>query len=158
MNNIKQLKIAVVTSRFNATITKNLQNGVLEYLKNHGVLAENIQTYEVPGAIEIPITAQAIANLQQHHAIIALGAVIRGETSHYDWVCQQVSLGCQRVALDLGIPVVFGVLTTDTEMQAMDRIGGKHGHKGHEAAATAIEMANLIQQIGCKKTNFRGFL
>src|SRR5262249_4934638 len=103
-------------------------------------------TVWVPGAIEIPIMVQRLAKTTRYEAIIALGAVIRGETTHYDYVCQQVSYGCQRLALDYNLPVIFGVLTTDTEEQALDRVGGQHGHKGRDAVDTAIEMVKVLRK------------
>ncbi|NBX92438.1 MAG: 6,7-dimethyl-8-ribityllumazine synthase, partial [Proteobacteria bacterium] len=100
-----------------------------------------------PGAVEIPLALQKLAELKQFDALIALGAVIRGETSHYDYVCNLVSSGCQKISLDSGLPVIFGVLTTETEEQAWDRCGGKHGHKGHEAADAACEMVALVRSL-----------
>ncbi|AHE66994.1 6,7-dimethyl-8-ribityllumazine synthase [Legionella oakridgensis ATCC 33761 = DSM 21215] len=102
---------------------------------------------EVPGAVEIPLVAQQLAKHKQGKVIIALGAVIRGETTHYDYVCQQVSHGCQQVALQQNIPVIFGVLTTENEAQAWDRLGGNHGHKGMDAADAAITMYSVLQQL-----------
>ena len=157
-NSNNKLKIAIITSNFNVEITKELQLGAIEYLIENQVLSANIQTFEVPGAVELPVIAQAVAQQQKYNAIIVLGAIIRGETDHYQWVCHQVSYGCQRVALDNNVPVIFGVLTTDNEEQAIQRIGGTHGHKGKEAAATAIAMTNLMQNIVVNKTQFRGFL
>ncbi len=145
----KNLKIAVIVSLFNRPITAILQDGAIQRLLKYGVSNDNIVLITVPGAIEIPITAQYIATKNTVDVIIALGAVIRGETNHYDYVCQQVSYGCQRVALDHTLPVIFGILTTDNETQAWERIGGIHGHKGIESADCAIDMYNIFQQ-GCK--------
>lgn len=146
--NIKEsFNIALVISRFNEDVTRLLYEGAIERLKELAFLDENITTVWVPGAIEIPIAAQKLANSNQYKAIIVLGAVIRGETTHYDYVCQQVSFGCQKVALENQIPVIFGVLTTENEEQAFDRTGGKHGHKGRDAVNAALEMVSLLRQI-----------
>lgn len=139
--------IAIIVSQFNYDITHELQQGALQRLTAAGFAAEDITVIEVPGAVEIPLVAKQLAKKQQYGAIIALGAVIRGETSHYDYVCQQVSDGCQRVALDFDIPVVFGILTTENEAQAWERLGGNHGHKGVDAADCAISMYSLLKQL-----------
>src|SRR5262249_13834375 len=122
--------IAIVVSRFNREVTLGLQVGAIERLLHCGFTSDHLTVIEVPGALEIPLVARQLGKKKCYGAIIALGAVIRGETTHYDYVCQQVSEGCQRVALDFDTPVIFGVLTTENEEQAMDRIGGHHGHKG----------------------------
>lgn len=139
--------VAIVTSRFNEHVTQKLFAGAHERLLEHGYSEEQITSVTVPGAVEIPITAQHLAMTERYAAIICLGAVIRGETGHYDYVCEQVSQGCQRVALDHGIPVIFGVLTTENDEQALERCGGRHGHKGREAADGAVEMISLLTQI-----------
>ncbi len=139
--------IAVIVSRFNEEITQKLQDGAISRLNELGFTSEQIKIINVPGAIEIPITAQRLAKTKQYEAIIALGAVIQGDTKHFDYVCQQVSYGCQQVALTYDIPVIFGVLTTDTEEQAYARVGGEHGHKGREAADTAFELVKKLQEI-----------
>lgn len=139
--------IAVVVSRFNEEITQKLQDGAISRLNELGFTAEQIQIVNVPGAVEIPITAQRLAKTKQYEAIIALGAVIQGETKHFDYVCQQVSYGCQHIALTYDIPVVFGVLTTDTVEQAYARVGGEYGHKGQEAADTAFELVKILREI-----------
>jgi 6,7-dimethyl-8-ribityllumazine synthase len=139
--------IAIVVSQFNAEITKALLQGALERLKSLGFSSDDIMVVEVPGAIEIPIIVQKLAGTHCYDAIIALGAVIRGETTHYDYVCQQVSDGCRQVALDCEIPVIFGVLTTENEEQAWDRLGGKHGHKGVESVDCALAMFSIMQQL-----------
>jgi 6,7-dimethyl-8-ribityllumazine synthase len=138
---------AIVVSKFNSLITDKLLEGALARLKEHGIKDEYIYVAEVPGAVEIPLIAQLLAKQGRYQAIICLGAVIRGETSHYDYVCDQVSLGCQKVMLDHHIPVIFGVLTTNNEEQALDRVGGKEGHKGIYAADAAISMANLVDEL-----------
>ncbi len=139
--------IAVVVSRFNEEITQKLRDGAVSRLNELGFNAQQIKIISVPGAIEIPITAQRLAKTKKYEAIICLGAVIQGETKHFDYVCQQVSYGCQQVALTHDIPMIFGVLTTDTEEQAYDRVGGAHGHKGREAADTAFELVNTLREM-----------
>jgi len=138
------MKIAVITSKFNQEITEKLKSGALEILKANNI---DVLAIDVPGAVEIPITAQRVAKSKQVDAIIALGAVIRGETTHYDYVCEMVSQGCLRVSLDFDIPVIFGVLTTENEAQAYDRLGGAHGHKGKESAECAIELHKTLLQF-----------
>ncbi|MDF2940794.1 MAG: ribH [Gammaproteobacteria bacterium] len=139
--------IAIVVSRFNEDITGALLDGAVNQLKESGLSEHQITVVKVPGAVEIPLIAQELAKLKKYQAIIALGAVIRGETSHYDYVCEQVSQGCQKVMLEQSIPVVFGILTTENEEQAWDRLGGKHGHKGRESAEVAIEMISILKQL-----------
>lgn len=138
--------IAVIVSQFNHDITSALKEGALQRLTNAS-LENDIVVVEVPGAIEIPIVAKRLAQRNQFDAIIALGAVIRGETTHYDYVCQQVSDGCMHVSLTYDTPIIFGVLTTENEQQAWDRLGGKHGHKGVEAADCALAMADILKQL-----------
>jgi 6,7-dimethyl-8-ribityllumazine synthase len=142
--------IAIVLSLFNRSISNELKRGTLQQLANRGVSEHDIILVEVPGAIEIPLIAKRLAIQKQVSAIIALGTVIRGETSHYDYVCKQVSQGCQRVSLDHNIPIIFGVLTTEDEAQAWDRLGGRHGHKGADAADCAIAMHKILAQLGSK--------
>jgi 6,7-dimethyl-8-ribityllumazine synthase len=139
--------LSLVVSTFNEPITQALKTGALERLAELGVSAEDIILVEVPGAIEIPYVAHQLAKKHQVEVLIVLGAVIRGETSHYDYVCDQVSQGCQRVMLDYDIPVIFGVLTTENEEQAWDRLGGHHGHKGREAAECAVMMHSIKTQL-----------
>src|SRR5690554_7576293 len=131
---------AIVVSRFNEFIIGRLLAGAQETLSRHGVPDEAVDVVWVPGAVEIPVTAQALAESDRYHAIITLGAVIRGSTSHYEYVCSLVARGVNRVGLDSGLPVIFGVLTTDTLEQAIERAGSKAGNKVAEAAATAIDM------------------
>lgn len=140
-------RIAVVTSRFNQAITEALHTGAIERLKELGISDDAIHKVWVPGAVEIPLIAKQYAKQADINAVICLGAVIRGETSHYDYVCQQVSQGCQQVALDYDKPIIFGVLTTEDEQQAMDRVGGKHGHKGRDAADAAMEMITVMRDL-----------
>lgn len=139
--------IAIIVSQFNQDVTEALLVGAIERLTTQGVSKDDITVVEVPGAVEIPFIAKRLAKKNKYAAIIALGAVIRGETSHYDYVCQQVSDGCQRVALEYETPVIFGVLTTENDEQAWDRLGGKHGHKGVDAANCALAMQSILQQV-----------
>ncbi len=140
-------KVAIIVSNFNLDITKELLSGGLSYLENHNIPSTNIQVIHVPGAIEIPLIAQKLAKRHHYHAIICFGAIIRGETTHYDLVCNQVSHGCQQVMLTYETPIVFGILTTENSKQAYDRLGGQHGHKGKDAAKTALAMISISQQI-----------
>ena len=140
-------KIAIVYSLFNQFITGRLLEGSLQALNQHGVTSDNITVIEVPGAIEIPLACQQAITHLNVDAVIALGCVIRGETSHYDYVCEQVSQGCQHLALSTSTPLIFGVLTTENEAQALDRVGGRHGHKGIEAAEAALMMIDIMAQI-----------
>ncbi len=137
--------LVIIVSRFNSEITEKLLAGAQERCKELGV--SNVTVIQVPGAVEIPLIAQKCAASEKYEAIIALGAVIRGETSHYDYVCDQVSQGCQQVMLDFSIPVIFEVLMTENEAQAEDRVGGKHGHKGRDAVDVACEMVKIIKSI-----------
>lgn len=139
--------IAIIVSTFNEPITNALKEGALQRLNELGFKPKDITVVEVPGAVEIPLVANIIAKKNQVQAIIALGAVIRGETTHYDYVCDQVSFGCQKVMLDHNLPVVFGILTTENEEQAWDRLGGKHGHKGRDAVDCAVKMQSIKQQL-----------
>jgi 6,7-dimethyl-8-ribityllumazine synthase len=141
------IKIAIVVSQFNHFISGRLLEGCLKSLKQHGLNEQNITIIEVPGAIEIPLACQQMIKYQKPDAVIGLGCVIRGETSHYDYVCDQVSQGCQQLALGTSTPVIFGVLTTENEAQALARVGGKHGHKGVEAAEAALMMCDILAQI-----------
>jgi 6,7-dimethyl-8-ribityllumazine synthase len=142
-----KLKIAVAVSRFNDIITKPLLEGALGALSRFGVKDENITVLWVPGAFELPVVAKQLADSKKVDAVITLGCVIRGATTHYDYVCSQAAAGVNKVALETGIPVIFGVLTTETLEQAFDRAGGKVGNKGVDAAVAAIEMANMLQLI-----------
>lgn len=139
------LRIGIVVSRFNEFITEQLVKGALDALAKHGCPQENISFVKVPGAWELPIAAKALAT--QCDAIIALGAVVRGDTPHFEYVAGGAAEGLSRVSLDTGVPVAFGVLTTDNLQQAMDRAGGNSGNKGSEAAEAAIELANLMKAL-----------
>lgn len=142
------VKIGIVASRFNEFIVSKLLSGCEDGLLRHGVSEEDIEVAWVPGAFEIPLIASRMAKSGRYDAVIALGAVIRGSTSHYDYVCSEVSKGIANVALASDVPVMFGVLTTDTIEQAIERAGSKAGNKGSECAQGAIEMVNLIRQLG----------
>jgi 6,7-dimethyl-8-ribityllumazine synthase len=141
------LKYGIVVGRFNEFITSKLLGGALDALKRHGVDEDEIEVAWVPGAFEIPLIAQKMAESKKYDAVITLGAVIRGSTPHFDYVCSEVSKGVSAISLKTGVPTIFGVLTTDSIEQAVERAGTKAGNKGWEAASTAIEMANLAQQF-----------
>jgi 6,7-dimethyl-8-ribityllumazine synthase len=141
------LKFGIVVTRFNEFITNKLLSGALDALKRHGAKEEDIEVAWVPGAFEIPLVAQKMANSKKYQAVICLGTVIRGSTSHYDVVCAEVSKGVAHVGLASGIPTIFGVLTTDTIEQAIERAGTKAGNKGFDSAVSAIEMANLLRDM-----------
>src|ERR1700733_11792550 len=141
------LKFALLCRRFNGFITDRLLAGALDALKRSSAAETDIEIVKVPGAWELPLAAKTVAEHKKPDAIIALGAVIRGDTPHFDHVAGQASSGLATVQLDTGIPVAFGVLTTHTVEQAIDRAGGKSGNKGYDAAITAIEMADLIRQL-----------
>ena len=141
------IKIGIVAARFNEFIVAKLLSGCQDGLLRHGVRDEDIAVAWVPGAFEIPLAAQAMAKSGKYDAVIALGAVIRGATSHYDYVCAEVSKGVAQAALSTGVPVLFGVLTTDTIEQAIERAGTKAGNKGAECAQGAIEMVNLFRAM-----------
>ncbi len=141
------IKIGIVASRFNEFITSKLLSGAKDALLRHNVKEDDIHTAWVPGAFEIPLVASKMAGSGQYDAVICLGAVIRGSTSHYDYVCSEVSKGIAAVSLESGIPVMFGVLTTDSIEQAIERAGTKAGNKGFDCAVSAIEMVNLLRSI-----------
>lgn len=144
----KNIKIAIVVARFNDFITSKLLGGALDALKRHEVTEEAIDIAWVPGAFEIPLIAAKLAKTNQYDAIICLGAVIRGGTTHYDYVCSEVSKGIAHVSLAYDLPVMFGVITTENIEQAIERAGSKAGNKGFDAAIGAIEMISLCQNIG----------
>ncbi len=145
--NGRELKFAIVVARFNEFITSKLLSGALDTLKRHETAEENIDVAWVPGAFEIPLIAKKFAETKKYDAIICLGAVIRGSTSHYDYVCNEVSKGVAQVGLTTGIPAIFGVVTTENIEQAIERAGTKAGNKGSDAAVSAMEMANLIKNL-----------
>ncbi len=142
------LRIAIVVSRFNEFVTSRLLTGALDALERHGVDLAQTEVYWVPGAFEIPLVAKKLAAGGKFDAVVCLGTVIRGQTPHFEYVASGVSRGIADAALETGVPVVFGVLTTDNLEQAIDRAGGKLGNKGREAAETALEMANLLRSFG----------
>jgi 6,7-dimethyl-8-ribityllumazine synthase len=144
---VESFPIAIIVGVFNRHITQNLQDGVITQLQKRGIKKEHINVYEVPGAIEIPLIAKRLAMSNSVQSIITLGSVIRGDTSHYDLVCNMTSEGCMNVSLKYNIPVIFGLLTTENEEQAWDRLGGKHGHKGIELANAAISMQQLLNHL-----------
>ncbi len=143
----KEIRIGIVVARFNDFITSKLLGGALDGLKRHDVDEDLIDVAWVPGAFEIPLIAKVMVDSKKYDAVICLGAVIRGATSHYDYVCSEVSKGIAQVSLNSGVPVMFGVLTTDTIEQAIERAGSKAGNKGFECATGAIEMINLMRLI-----------
>ena len=142
------MKVGIVAARFNEIIVNKLLGGAVDGLVRHGVEEENITAAWVPGAFEIPLIAKKMAKSGKYDAIICLGAVIRGATSHYDYVCNEVSKGIASVSLESEIPVMFGVVTTENIEQAIERAGTKAGNKGYDCALGAIEMINLVRQIG----------
>ncbi len=141
------LRVGIVASRFNEFITAKLLSGAMDGLLRHGVREEDIQLAWVPGAFEIPLIAQRMARSGRYDAVICLGAVIRGSTSHYDYVCNEVSKGIAAVSLETGVPVLFGVLTTENLEQAIERAGTKGGNKGYDCALSAVEMCNLLRAL-----------
>lgn len=143
----KEIRIGIVAARFNEFITSKLLDGAMDGLRRHGVQEEEIHVVWVPGAFEIPLISSKIAKSGKYDAVICLGAVIRGATNHYDYVCNEVSKGIAAVALESGIPVMFGILTTENIEQAVERAGTKAGNKGYDCALGAIEMVNLIREI-----------
>ncbi|MGH9058775.1 MAG: 6,7-dimethyl-8-ribityllumazine synthase [Acidimicrobiales bacterium] len=144
------VRVALACSRFNDLITERLLAGAADMLRRLGVADGDVDTVWVPGAFELPLVAATLAESGRYDAIVALGAVIRGATTHYDLVAGQCAAGVARVALDHGLPVVFGVLTTETIEQAMERAGSKAGNKGAEAAATAVEMVDLLRRLAAR--------
>jgi 6,7-dimethyl-8-ribityllumazine synthase len=141
------LRFAVVVARFNAHVTGKLYDGCRDELIGSGAAEADVEMVEVPGCFELPLVAKQLAASRRYDAIVCLGAVIRGDTPHFEYVSMATTLGVQQASMDTGVPVVFGVLTTDNEQQALDRIGGAQGHKGREAALTAIEIAQTMRRI-----------
>ena len=144
----RELRFGIVVARFNRSVTAPLLAGALEGLKAHGVADDDVVVAHVPGAFEIPFAADAMARAAKYHALICLGAVVRGETPHFDYICAEVTRGVGRIMAEQRLPIAFGVLTTDTIEQALARAGEGHGNKGYEAAVTAIEMARLARLLG----------
>ena len=143
----KKEKIGIVCARFNEFIVSKLLGGAVDGLVRHGISEENIDVAWVPGAFEIPVVAKKLACSKKYDAVICVGAVIRGDTSHYDYVCNEVSKGVAQVGLETGVPVLFGIVTTENIEQAIARAGSKAGNKGYDCALSAIEMVNLLEQI-----------
>jgi 6,7-dimethyl-8-ribityllumazine synthase len=143
----KGKKFGIAASRFNDFITKELVEGCLDTLNRHGASNEDISVIWVPGAFEIPVIAQRLAKTKSYDAIICLGTVIRGSTPHFEYIAQEAAKGIAKVSLDTGLPVIFGIITADTIEQAIERAGTKEGNKGQDAALSAIEMTNLLNQI-----------
>lgn len=142
------LRIGIIVSRFNRTVTESLLRGALEALERHGVATDDVVVAHVPGAFEVPFAARRLAAAGRYDALVCLGAVVRGDTPHFEYIASEVTRGLGRIMADHGLPVAFGVLTTDTIEQALDRAGAHHGNKGYEAAVTAIEMARLGRVLG----------
>jgi 6,7-dimethyl-8-ribityllumazine synthase len=156
--NGSECKISIVVSKFNDFITSRLMSSALETLQQEGVKEENIEVVRVPGAFEIPLLAKQLARSRRYDAVICLGAVIRGETAHFDYISSEMSRGIAQASLDTGIPIVFGVLTANTAEQALERSGEPEKNRGADAARTAIEMATLMKELqdtGQKPTGFR---
>lgn len=143
----KNKTFGIVVSRFNSFITKRLLEGAQDCLIRHGIKEDDIDVFWVPGACELPITAMRLAKNEKHNGIVCLGAVIRGETPHFDYVSSEAAKGISAVGLETGIPTIYGVITTDTLEQAIDRAGARGGNKGAEAALTALEMVNLFDKM-----------
>lgn len=143
----QELRMGIVAGRFNEFIVSKLVGGAIDALKRHGVASEKIEVAYVPGAFEIPLVAKKMAQSEKYDAVICLGAVIKGSTPHFDYVCAEASKGIASVAMQTEKPVIFGILTTDTIEQAIERAGTKAGNKGYDAAVTAIEMVNLLSQF-----------
>jgi 6,7-dimethyl-8-ribityllumazine synthase len=142
------MRLAIVAGRFNGDVTKLLLAGALDDLRDHGLDPDSVPVVWVPGAFEIPLAAKRLAESGELDAVICLGAVIRGDTPHFEYVAGECASGISRVALDTGVPIAFGVLTTDDRDQALARAGGAEGNKGAESAATAVEMVDLLRQLG----------
>lgn len=142
-----EMRIAVIAARFNSFIVDHLEQGCVGTLSSHGVKSENITVLKVPGAFEMPLTAKRLAETGKYDAVITIGAVIRGGTPHFEYVCNECASGLTAASLQTGVPMIFGVLTVDTIEQAIERAGCKAGNKGADAAVTAIEMVNLLRQV-----------
>jgi 6,7-dimethyl-8-ribityllumazine synthase len=147
VHSIKPFSLAIISSQFNQDVTSALLQDALQRLTELGFTTDDVTVVEVPGAIEIPIVAKCLAAKKQYEVIISLGAVIRGDTSHYDYVCDLVSRGCQQVSLDYNLPVIFGVLTTENDAQAWDRINGTAGRKGADSVDCALAMYSIMRQL-----------
>jgi len=144
------LRFALVVSRFNSMITDPLLKGAMDALQRSGAAKANLEVVPVPGAFELPLAAKKLASTGKYDALIAIGCVIRGETSHYDYVCSETARGLQLAQMDTGVPIIFCVLTCETQKQAMERAGGKDGNKGYDCGLAAVEMARLSQKLSKK--------
>ena len=149
---VRKQRFAIIVSRFNEFISSRLLSAAIDTLERHGCLRKDITVIWVPGSWELPLTAKKAASSGQYHAVICLGCVIRGETPHFDYIASEAAKGIAQVGLETGLPVVFGVLTTDTLEQAIDRAGAKSGNKGADAAQIAIEMANIFAKLSNKNS------
>ncbi|HEX3542921.1 MAG TPA: 6,7-dimethyl-8-ribityllumazine synthase [Candidatus Acidoferrum sp.] len=149
------LRFAIVVSRFNNLITERLLRGAIEALEKSGAAKTDIEIVEVPGAFELPLASKKLAAKGEYGALIAIGCVIRGETSHYDYVCSETARGLQLAQMDTGVPIIFCVLTCETQEQAMARAGGDHGNKGFDSGLAAIEMARLSEKLSGKVSSSR---
>ena len=145
--NAKGLRLAIVVSRFNSFITERLLNGALDALARAGADNKRVEVVRVPGSFEIPVAAKRLAETGRYHALVCLGCIIRGQTQHFDYISAEVTRGIQLAAVETGVPIAFGVLTTDTLEQAIDRAGAKSGNKGADAALSAVEMATLLRKV-----------
>jgi 6,7-dimethyl-8-ribityllumazine synthase len=144
---VRDHRFGIVVSRFNDFITEEMLNGALETIRRHGGDPDDVTVARVPGSLEIPVAAKKMAQSGDYDAVICIGAVIRGATTHYDYVCSGTTSGTMNATMETGVPVIFGVITTETIEQAIERAGTKAGNKGSEAAAAAIEMANLMEKL-----------
>lgn len=145
--NAKGLRLAIIVSRFNSFITERLLAGALDALARAGADDKRVEVVRVPGSFEIPVAAKRLAETGRYHALVCLGCIIRGQTQHFDYISAEVTRGIQLAAVETGVPIAFGVLTTDTLEQAIDRAGAKSGNKGADAALSAVEMATLLQKV-----------
>jgi 6,7-dimethyl-8-ribityllumazine synthase len=148
----RDARVGVVAARFNEQVVDGLLSGCLRRLTELGLNTDRVEIHRVPGAFELPVAAKLLAESKRVHAVICLGCVIRGDTPHFDYVAGEAARGIQKVSIESGIPVIFGVLTTNTEQQARDRIGGSHGHAGERAAEAAIEMIAFAENVRCPQT------
>lgn len=147
LNQCGDAKVAIINSRFNSFICDRLQDGALDALKRHGISAEQIAVFKVPGAFEIPLLAKKLADSKEYDGIVCLGAVIRGDTPHFDYVAAEVSKGIAAASMESGVPIAFGILTTNTIEQAIERAGSKAGNKGWDSTVTLLEMIDLLRQV-----------
>lgn len=143
----RDIRLVILAARFNELVVRSLVEGAVEALRRHGAADADIHVVRVPGAFELPLAAKRLAGLRKYDGIVALGAVIRGQTPHFDFVCGECAAGLNRVSLEHGLPIGFGVLTTDTTDQALDRAGGKAGNKGADAVLATLEMVSLLRQL-----------